>query len=621
MSQIPTLVAPFPHPSLVSDRAIDAARPLKVIYIGAGISGIVAAIKFLNAVPNLDLVIYEKNPELGGTWYPGCACDIPSHSYQLSFESWTDWSSFYAEAPEILEYWKRVAAKYDVRPYIRFSHKCLEASWDETRSKWRVKLEKLDQDSTKSVFYDESDVLMTGTGLLNEWKWPSIPGLKDFTGDLLHTANWNTQFDATDKKVAVVGGGSSGIQVVPAILPRVKAMDHYIRGRTWISTQLSEDVVQERTKNCGSANFEYTTEEKKFWKVNPQAYIQYRKELEHRLQGNYAVSRRDDPRHSSARAHFAENMRSRLASKPELADILIPSYPPLCKRLTPGPGYLEALTARNVDVVTQPISHIDAEGIVTTDGVRRPVDAIICATGFETAPEAGFSIYGQDGLNLRQKYAVRPKSYLGLCTDGFPNFFQSLGPNSFQGAGSLLVMIEQIHLYVGQILRRMSTGNIKTIEPKRKQVENFTNYCDEYFQKTVYTTHCISWYKQAAPGSSLEEQINTRITALWPGSSVHALKALETVRWEDFKFDTIDNNEFGWFGNGWSLGDKAAGSKNVDDLAWYINSTKFLHRPLNDPMKPESSDSDELLTCDSKANNGRQPLGVGWQAAQQGASH
>lgn len=122
--------------------------------------------------------------------------DIPSHSYQLSFESWTGWSQFYAGAPEILEYWKRVVEKYNVRKHIRFSHKCVEAQWDETRSKWMVKLERIDQDGSPIVV-DEGDVLITGTGILNEWKWPAIEGLHTFRGELLHTANWTESFDAS----------------------------------------------------------------------------------------------------------------------------------------------------------------------------------------------------------------------------------------------------------------------------------------------------------------------------------------------------------------------------------------------------------------------------------------
>lgn len=127
---------------------------------------------------------------------PIFSADVASHVYQLSYESWTDWSQFYADAPEILEYWKRVADKHDIRKHVKLSHKCTQAVWDESRSKWIVTLQRLDLGEPVFV-EDEADVLITGTGLLNEWKWPNITGLHDFKGELLHTANWNDNFDPT----------------------------------------------------------------------------------------------------------------------------------------------------------------------------------------------------------------------------------------------------------------------------------------------------------------------------------------------------------------------------------------------------------------------------------------
>lgn len=120
--------------------------------------------------------------------------DVPSHAYQLSFESWPDWSDFYANAPEILKYWKLVAKKYDVTKHIRFRHKCIEARWNEQACKWTVKIEDLD---TGLTLEDSADVLMTGTGTLNDWKWPDIPNLHQFEGPLLHSANWDEGFDPT----------------------------------------------------------------------------------------------------------------------------------------------------------------------------------------------------------------------------------------------------------------------------------------------------------------------------------------------------------------------------------------------------------------------------------------
>lgn len=351
-------------------------------------------------------------------------------------------------------------------------------------------------------------------------------------------------------------------------------MDHYVRGRTWISNQHGESRLASRTGNKGG-NFEYNEEEKEAWRADPASYVQYRKGLELEMQTLYAKSQRGSDLQTKARTQYRADMERRLKEKPELLEHLLPDFPPLCKRLTPGPGYLEALTSPKVEVIPTSITHIDETGILTSDGKHRPVDAIVCATGFATDPSGGFPIIGRHGLNLRHKYAERPATYLGMCTNGFPNFFQSLGPNSFQGAGNLLIMMEQIHAYVAEILGRMAHDNIGLVEPKHRQVESFTQYAERYFERTVYSDECISWYKSSPPGSSLAEQKRGRVTALWPGSSLHALKALEKVRWEDYETQPYDGNEFGWFGNGWTVGEKAQ-TIDQDAVTWYLNKTEFL---------------------------------------------
>ncbi|OAL32210.1 hypothetical protein AYO20_07978 [Fonsecaea nubica] len=566
----------YAHP-LISERAIDEPRPLKVIYIGAGVSGICAAIQFPRFLPTVELAIYEKNADVGGTWYenryPGCACDIPAHAYQLSFESEVHWSKFYADAPEILQYWKRVADKYDVKKYMKFGHKCIEARWNEETSKWHVKFQRLD---TGEVVEDVGDVFMTGVGALNEWKWPDIKGLHDFKGKLLHSADWDSSYDISGKEIAVIGAGSSGIQIVATLQPKVKSMDHYVRGRTWIAATFGNELV--RSRNDGKdGNFNYTREEMEAWEKDPKSYVQYRKALEVGMQGGFALTHKGTKEHEGAWSLFNQDMRKRLEKKPEIAEHLIPDFPPLCKRLTPGPGYLEALVADNVDVIATRISHVDETGIVTTDGKHRPVEAIVCATGFDTSFQGRFPIYGRGGVNLQDRYKERPETYLSVCTDHFPNFFQSFGPNAGLGNGNLLIIIEAIANYVGQILQRLGQGNTKTIEPKRKAVENFTNYCEAFFERTVFSAECGSWYKSSPPNATPEERRRGRVTALWPGSSIHAVKALEKVRFDDFEMTAADGNEFGWFGDGWASAERTG---DVEGLTWYLNNTSFTHEPL-----------------------------------------
>ncbi|MCJ1255280.1 hypothetical protein MMC24_003096 [Lignoscripta atroalba] len=559
---------------IISARDIGSVRPLKVIYIGAGISGILAAIRLPAQVQNLDLVIYDKNEELGGTWfenkYPGCACDIPAHCYQLSFESNPAWSTFYASAPEILEYWKRVADKYKIRKYMKLSHKALEARWDEKTSKWTVKMENV---KTGEVFEDSADVLMQGIGVLNEWKWPSIPGLQDYQGKLLHSASWDEHFDHKGKNIAVIGAGSSGIQIVPHLQPEVERLDHYVRGRTWIATTIAADEVKKR--NDTGSNFNFTDDEIKAWQDDPALYLSYRKKLESELQAGHIITVRGSEAQKEAKKFFTQLMKDRLAKKPHVAEHLLPDFPPLCKRLTPGPGYLEALTKENVDVIATAIERVTPTGIQTTDGKHREVDAIICATGFDTSFQNRFPVYGVSGMKLGERWKTRPDTYLSMMTDGYPNYFMSLGPNSGLGSGNLLMLLERMADYAASALSKMQTENILTMQPSARAVTNFTDFCDAYFAGTVYSDECSSWYKSGGK--------NGRVSALWPGSSLHAIEALTHKRWEDFEYTYVDGNEFGWIGNGWSERDR----HDDADRTYYLDTQEFIDQPLKDRVELE----------------------------------
>lgn len=478
---------------------------------------------------------------------------------------------------------------------MHFKHKAIEARWDEPTSKWHVKFQKTD---TGEIVEDVGDVFITGIGALNEWKWPNIPGLHDFKGPKLHSANWDSSFDHKvlavhlltdshkltsfqDKTVAVIGAGSSGIQIVPALLPQVKSMDHYVRGRTWIAASFGSDLVRER--NDGQdGNFSYTEEEKEEWRRDPEAYIKYRKALECGMQGGYMVTQKGTTEHAAAWEAFEKDMKQRLSKKPEVAEHLIPSFPPLCKRLTPGPGYLEALTDEKCNVINDKIERIDETGVWTADGKHRPVDAIVCATGFDTSFQGRFPIIGLGGKVLQERNKIRAETYLSLAVDGFPNYFQSLGPNAGVGNGNLIIIIEAVALYVGQVLAKLAQGNTLTVMPKPQAVQNFTNYCDAYFKRTVFDAECSSWYKSSPPGTSPEDQKKGRISALWPGSSIHAVKVLEKVRWEDYDMTTVDGNDFGWFGDGWSAAEKAG---DKEGLSWYINGTNYVERGLAEELK------------------------------------
>lgn len=268
-------------------------------------------------------------------------------------------------------------------------------------------------------------------------------------------------------------------------------------------------------------------------------------------------------------------MKDRLAQNPEILESLAPSFAVGCRRLTPGPGYLEALTAPNVDFISNKIKSITSNSIRLENGREIPLDVIVCATGFNTNNIPPFPIIGRHGRSLKERFTPYPETYLSISVDDFPNYFMILGPNSNIGSGSLTKILESEGDYIVKCIRKLQKEDYSSMVPKKQRVKDFSKYCEAYFEKTVYLDDCRSWYKDANTG---------RITGLWPGSTLHALEALRSPRWEDFEYEERDRcagngNALSWLGNGWSLTQLGAG-----DPAWYLEKP-FVDVPVKD--RPE----------------------------------
>ncbi|CAI7591430.1 unnamed protein product [Penicillium palitans] len=230
---------------------------LRVVCIGAGISGIILAhkLKHENPLDFLDFTIYEKNCEVGGSWfeniYPGVGCDVPAHSYILPFEPNPNWSKCYAGGGEIEKYIVDTVDKYGLKDPIVFDSKLVKSIWNEERGKWTLELKQ-----NGAIIHDETDVLINGSACPHS-------GL-------------DQTYDWSDKKIAVIGNGSSGIQVVPALQPKAARIVNYVRHPTWVSVNLCPDI----TKDGMGTNFEYSEEEKAKFQDDPQAFLEYRKRVD-----------------------------------------------------------------------------------------------------------------------------------------------------------------------------------------------------------------------------------------------------------------------------------------------------------------------------------------------------
>ncbi|KAI0976925.1 hypothetical protein F4678DRAFT_129251 [Xylaria arbuscula] len=509
---------------------IHVERHIRVVIIGAGASGLLVAYKLQKNFKNIDFTIYEKNPAVAGTWYenryPGCACDVPAHNYTWSFEPKVDWSSVYPPAKEAYEYFNGFAQKYNLHQYVRLQHQVIGAYWNNSTDGYDITVK---NQANQQVVSDHCDILINAGGVLNHWRWPNITGLDNYKGILLHTANWDETVELEGKNVGLIGNGSSGIQILPAIREKCSKVTTFIRNPTWVSpTQGLEQRL-------------FSKEEKSTFENQSGALLEYRKNIENGLNGAFSLFLKNHKLQEETRAYIHGQMIEKLGDT-DLLSKLIPSVSLGCRRLTPGVNYLESLTQPNVEVVFGSIDSLTELGCICDDGKEYPIDVFICATGFDTNFRPRFPIVSHTGENLQDQWAKDPQSYLGVAAAGFPNYLTILGPNSPIGNGPVLYGVETQVDWICRFIDQYQTTNIKMFVPKEEAVRDFIQYKDYFMNRTVWTDPCHSWYKNRGDG---------KVTALWPGSTLHYVECMKKIRLDDFEV-TYAGNRFAWLGNGYS---------------------------------------------------------------------
>lgn len=286
-------------------------------------------------------------------------------------------------------------------------------------------------------------------------------------------------------------------------------------------------------------------------------------------------------------------MADKLAKKPEIMRVLEPSWPPGCRRLTPGPGYLEALVEDNVNFVSTKIKRFTATGIETVDGKTRDVDLVICATGFDTTCK-GPPLIGRGNRELNDVWEPYPKSYWGICPPEMPNMFRFIGPNGASGTGGLIHLLECACEFMIRVVQKAQREYIQSMMPKMEAIDTFTEHVDLYFTKTIYTQPCKSWMKRGKEDG--------RVITIWPGSALHAAYAYENPRWEDFEYThhkLAQGNYMAWLGNGLTMlqernehtteyldtVDKPPAINNVDEI--HSNGSNGAGRLAHDLVAPD----------------------------------
>ncbi|MEU7478203.1 NAD(P)/FAD-dependent oxidoreductase [Lentzea sp. NPDC042327] len=466
----------------------------EVVVIGAGFGGLGVALS-LHRAGSDRVTVLERADEVGGVWrdntYPGAACDVPSSLYSYSFFPDPSWPRRYAAQPDVLDYLRRAAAV--VRDRIRFGARVVAATFDEARHRWRVEL------ADGEVL--EADVLVSAVGQLNRPAVPVLPGLDLFGGPVFHSARWRHDVDLRGTRVAVVGTGASAAQFVPRIQPRA---DHLTVFQRTAPHVLPKPDGRLRGRACPLAA---RAARGGVW-----------------LAGEALTGLLHSGRFSRglvaglAAAHLRVRVRDRA-----LRERLRPTTPVGCKRVLFSNDWYPALTAANVDVVTEPIAEVTARGVRTADGREHAADVLIWGTGFTVADFAlPMRVTGRRGRELAGVWGGRPRAHLGLSVPGFPSFFLVYGPNTNLGGSSVITMIEAQCRYVVAAVRHLAHTGTAALEVRPGVADAFDAEMRARLTGGLWSG-CGSWYR-AGDGS---------VTTNWPGSTREYLRRTAELRLGD----------------------------------------------------------------------------------------
>ncbi|MGH8506560.1 MAG: flavin-containing monooxygenase [Stenotrophobium sp.] len=453
----------------------EESQQIEVVIVGAGVSGIGAAIKLLDDGIQ-DFVVLEKAAALGGTWrdntYPGCACDVPSHLYSYSFAQKPDWSRFFARQFEILDYVRDTASRHQLEPFIRYGEALESASWDEAEMRWLVR--------TPRGSY-RARVLISCTGYLHEPQMPNLPGLEKFPGKVFHSSRWDHAHNLAGERVAVIGTGASAIQFIPEIQPKVASLLVYQRTPHWVLPKSDGKISAFGQRML---RLPYVVQA---WRKMLYAGFEI-----------FGIGFRH-PSLLKRAQRMSHQMISRQIKDPVLRSKVTPTYTLGCKRILLSNTYYRTLTKPNVEVLATAVDSLRGRTLVGADGSEREIDTIILATGFQVTEQPSNShVFGADGRSLAQVFAGSPQGYRGTTVAGFPNLFLVLGPNLAIGHNSAFVVIESQLAYIVSGLRKMRQKKLTRFEVRHEVQQAYNEKVQSALQGTVWNAGgCSSYYLDA----------------------------------------------------------------------------------------------------------------------------
>jgi 4-hydroxyacetophenone monooxygenase len=501
-------------------------RPFTVAIVGAGMSGLAAAVRLKQA--EIPFVLFERSEEVGGTWhdnvYPGCRVDVSSHFYCYSFAQGFEWPQLFSPQNVLLEYFKSCADSFGIREHIRFGTEVTEAAFDEEVGTWKLSLR--EPGGQESSF--EANALVSGMGQLNRPNIPKIEGMDLFRGPAFHSAQWDSDVTLDDKRVAIIGTGASACQFIPEVAAQASELTVFQRTPPWLlSTPNNHDSVPEGL-NWLFRHVPFYTEWYRFWLfwTTAESMLPSVEVEEEWPNKERSVGARND----EVRVMLTEYLQEACGDDKELFAKMLPDYPPFSKRFVRDNGILPATYARdNVMLETSGIERITETGVRTSDGREVEVDVLIYGTGF-TASEflMPLKVVGSGGRNLHDVWDGDARAYLGITLPHFPNLFLLYGPNTnIVVNGSIIFFTECEVDYVVASIRKLLEGDHRAMNCRQEVHDAYNERIDAANARRAWGASTVnSWYKNQSG----------RVSQNWPFNLLDFWKQTRTPAPDDYEW-------------------------------------------------------------------------------------
>ncbi|MFC7446541.1 flavin-containing monooxygenase [Rhodococcus daqingensis] len=490
-----------------------------VAIVGAGFAGVAMGVQL--AQLGIPFTVYERRAEVGGVWsintYPDVRVDTLSFTYEYAFEKKYPWTEYFARQSDVRAYIDHVAHKYGVYEHIQFGSDVQQARFDETTQRWTLTVR--GEDSVADV---EANVVVAASGVFATPRDLPVEGASGFTGQIVHTTEWSDDVEYAGKKVAIIGNGSTGVQLLSKVAEKAESVAVYQRTPQWISPRTNYGVPI-------ADELQWLIQEMPFyWNWNKYvaglSTIDLRNVLmpdEEWIANGGDVSERND----MLREILVGYISSQVDGRQDLIDQLVPDYPPMTRRPVVDNNWYASLTRNNVELVTTPIDRMTDTAIVTADGAARDADLVIAAVGFQAEKYIWpTQYYGVGGVTLEDVWTAQgAQAHLGMTVPGFPNMFMLYGPNSqpvASGSG-LPTWFEIWTRYIAEGIAGMLENGRSSMVIRQDAFDDYNDQLHEEAKKLIYLSPSTVMEKNYYVNEFGRLQMN----APWSGEKFYELCA------------------------------------------------------------------------------------------------